>query len=193
MGRPRGFDADKALDRAMQVFWSRGYEGASLAGLTEAMGINAPSLYAAFGNKEALFRKAVERYARGPAAYTAAALAQPTARGVAERLLKGGADLVAGPSGPGGCLIVQGALACGAEAEGARAELAARRTAGEQRLRERLRRARAEGDLPPGADPAALARFLLAVLYGMAVQAADGAGRKDLQKVVDTALAAWPT
>src|SRR5881397_436962 len=111
-GRPRAFDADKALDRALLVFWRKGYEGASLADLTRAMGINRPSLYAAFGNKEALFRRALDRYAEGPAAYVGEALNEPTARAVAERLLGGTIDLLSDPHNPHGCLVVQGALAC---------------------------------------------------------------------------------
>src|SRR2546423_6942052 len=113
IGRPRGFDPDKALDRALQVFWRKGYEGASLSDLTGAMGINRPSLYAAFGNKEALFRRALDRYAAGPAAYAREALNEPTARAVAERLLGGAVDLLSDPRNPRGCLVVQGALACG--------------------------------------------------------------------------------
>src|SRR6516225_7036799 len=103
-GRPRAFDIDKALDRALKVFWRKGYEGASLPELTRAMGINRPSLYAAFGNKEALFRKVLDRYAEGPAAYVREALTEPTARAVAERLLGGAVDLLSGPRGPRGCL-----------------------------------------------------------------------------------------
>src|ERR1700686_5925300 len=87
-GRPRSFDLDQALDAAMQVFWRNGYEGASLSALTQAMGINRPSLYAAFGDKETLFRKALDRYDEGPAAYVRDALKQPTARAVTQHLLR---------------------------------------------------------------------------------------------------------
>src|SRR5580693_7878419 len=104
VGRPRAFNTDKALDRAMKVFWRKGYEGASLPDLTRAMGINRPSLYAAFGNKEALFRKALDRYAAGPASYACKALEAPTARGVVERLLRGAAG--SDPHSPRGCLMV---------------------------------------------------------------------------------------
>src|SRR5881397_579443 len=110
VGRPRAFDVDEALDQALKVFWRKGYEGASLPDLTEAMGINRPSLYAAFGNKEALFRKAVERYVEGHACHVRGALAEPTARGVVRRLWLAGIDLIADPRRPRGCFLVQGAL-----------------------------------------------------------------------------------
>src|SRR5438105_3265928 len=159
-GRPRGFDADKALDRALKVFWRKGYEGTSLSDLTGAMGINRPSLYAAFGNKESLFQKVLDRYAGGPACFVREALNEPTARAVAERLLRQAAELQTDPRYPRGCLLVHGALACGDEADPVRRELAVRRAAGEATLRRRLERARAEGDLAPGADPGDLARYL---------------------------------
>ncbi len=192
-GRPREFDADKALDRALKVFWRKGYEGTSLLDLTRAMGVNRPSLYAAFGNKEALFRKVLDRYAEGPGAYVRAALEEPTARAVTERLLGGAVDLLAAPHGPRGCLMVQGALACGEEADAVRRELTARRAAGEVALRRRFERALAEGDLPAGPGPAHLARFVTTVLWGMAVQAAGGASREELRRVVEIALRAWPS
>jgi AcrR family transcriptional regulator len=192
MGRPRAFDIEKALDCALQVFWHKGYEGASLSDLTKAMGINRPSLYAAFGNKEALFRKALDRYADGPAAYVYEALDEPTARAVAARLLHGAVDLLTDPRTPPGCLLVQGALACGDAAESIRRELVARRAAGEAALRQRFERALADGDLPADAAPADLTRYLVTVVYGMAVQAAGGASREALQRVVEMALRAWP-
>jgi AcrR family transcriptional regulator len=191
-GRPREFDVEQALDRALEVFWRKGYEGTSLPDLTRAMGINRPSLYAAFGNKEGLFRRALDRYAEGPAAYVRAALDEPTARAVAERLLRGTIDLLTDPRNPRGCLMVQGGLACGEAAESVRRELAARRLAGEVALRRRFRRARAEGDLPAGMDPADLARFVVAVMRGMAVQAAGGASRRELRRVAEMTLRAWP-
>jgi AcrR family transcriptional regulator len=155
MGRPREFDTDEALDRALEVFWRRGYEGTTIPGLTEAMGINRPSLYAAFGNKESLFRRALDRYAEGPAAYVREALDEPTARAVAERLLGGAVELLTDPRNPRGCLVVQGALACGESAEPVRRELLSRRLAREAAIRDRFERARADGDLPADTDPAA--------------------------------------
>ena len=191
-GRPREFDVEKALDRALKVFWRKGYEGASLSQLTRAMGINRPSLYAAFGNKEALFRKALDRYAEGPTAYVHEALDEPTARAVAERLLEGTIDALTDPRNPRGCLMVQGALACGEAADSVRRELASRRAAGEGALRRRFERARAEGDLPADSDPADLARYVATVIHGMSVQAAGGASREELRRVAEMALRAWP-
>ena len=192
LGRPRSFDIDGALDRALQVFWRKGYEGASLSDLTKAVGVNRPSLYAAFGDKEALFRKALDRYLNGPAAYTQEALNEPTVRAVIERLLRGAADLNTAQRNPGGCLTVQGALACGAAGDSIRQELAAYRAAGEAALRRRFQRANSEGDLPATVNPAELARYVVTIVYGMAVQAAGGATRDKLQNVVEMALRTLP-
>lgn len=191
-GRPRAFDPDKALDRALRVFWKRGYEGASLPELTRAMGINRPSLYAAFGNKEALFKKAIERYVSGPASPARDALQAPTAREVVQQLFAAGIELTTSSRNPRGCFIVQGALACGQDSETARRELLKRRAATELALRERFERAIAEKDLPTGTDAADLARYVTAILHGMAVQAAGGASRKSLQRVAKLALRAIP-
>jgi AcrR family transcriptional regulator len=152
------------------------------------MGINRPSLYAAFGSKEELFRRALDRYAKGPAGYVREALNEPTARAVAQRLLGGSIDLLTDRRNPRGCLLVQGALACGEAAESVRQELAARRAATEAALRRRFARARADGDLPPDSDPADLARYVVTVLRGLAVNAAGGASREELRRVADLAL-----
>jgi len=193
MGRPREFDIDAALEKAMRLFWTKSYEGTSVADVTETLGISRPSLYAAFGDKQSLFRAALERYAAGPAGYVAAALGKPTAREVAEQLLKGAADLQASSRNPGGCLTVNGAIACGEEAEPVRQALNAHRTAGVEFLRRRFERAKVQRDLPKDSDPAALARFVAAVVYGMAVLASGGASRKELEQVIRTAMKAWPT
>lgn len=193
-GRPREFDADEVLEKALRVFWMRGYEGTSMSDLTEAMGINRPSLYAAFGNKEELFRRALDRYAEeGPGALSRRALEEPTARAVVERLLRGTAESVTDPRNPSGCLAVQGALTCGDAAESIKQEVCARRSAGEAALRDRLERAKADGDLPADSDTAALARYIATVTQGMAVQAGGGASRADLLKVVEMTLKAWPS
>lgn len=191
-GRPRAFDPDHALDRAMEVFWRQGYEGTSLSDLTEAMGINRPSLYAAFGNKEELYRKVLDRYAEGPAQHVCQALQEPNARRVVEKLLLGTIDLLSCPSNPKGCLGVQGALACGAEGEPLRQEHIVRRIEAEKALCQRLERAKREGDLPADAVPADLARFVGTICQGMSVQAASGASRADLLKIAELALKSWP-
>lgn len=191
-GRPRAFCPDQALDRALQVFWQKGYEGASLSDLTTAMGINRPSLYATFGDKETLFRKALDRYEKGPGGYVSEALNQPTARAAVEALLRGAAQVQTASCNPGGCLFVHGALSTGTESEALRQELIARRGAGENTIRERLERAQTEGDLPASVNPADLARFVVTVIHGMAVQAASGATLADLERVIDLAMCAWP-
>ena len=192
MGRPREFDVDKALDLALQVFWRKGYEGASMADLTETMGITKPSLYSAFGNKEELFRKALDRYVDGPGGYFQVALAKPTVRAVVEHLLYESAAAVTDPDHPPGCLAVQGALSCGDAAESIKQELMSRRAKGEQDLRARFERAIAEGDLPEGSDAADLAAYLSAILQGMAVQAVGGTTREQLRKIAEMALRTWP-
>jgi AcrR family transcriptional regulator len=193
IGRPRAFDPDQALDRALEVFWRQGYEGASLTDLTTAMGITRTSMYAAFGNKEDLFRMALARYTSGPASYVEKALHEPTARSVAEHVLNGAVNATTNPDSPAGCLGVQGALATGAPGQLAKDALIEWRTNGEDAIRERFIRAQAEGDLPPDADPAVLARYIATFAYGISVQAATGVSREALSQMVDTALAGWPT
>jgi AcrR family transcriptional regulator len=192
LGRPRAFDPDEALEAALRVFWKKGYEGTALSDLTAAMEINRPSIYATFGNKEALFRKALDRYSERMTNFTAEALKLATARAVAERLMVGTADLLSCPGNPKGCLMVQGALACGEEADPIRKELIARRATGEAALRGRFARAKAEGDLAAGTDAGDLARYVMAVMHGMSVQASGGATRAELQGVIDLSLRAWP-
>ena len=192
MGRPRGFDEDHALEQAMQLFWRQGYEGTSLSELTDAMGINRPSLYATYGNKEALFRRAMDRYAQGPAAAVAAALEAPTARDVVEAMLRVYAEAPGQPGRPLGCLLVNGALRSGPESETVRAELVKRRKAGVRALQTRLERAQREGDLTKDESAAELARFVWTVLHGMAVQAADGVSAAHLRQVAARTMLAWP-
>jgi AcrR family transcriptional regulator len=192
MGRARAFDADEALDRAMTVFWTKGYEGTSLSDLTEAMGINRPSLYAAYGNKEELFRKALERYGEGPSSYEREALALPTAREVAEGLLRGAADVQTDPRSPAGCLAVLGTTYCAEDSSPIGKTLIAFRRAGQGAVRERFERARAEGDLPADADPTVLTTYIGTVVCGMAVQAATGATRQELEHVIELTMRAWP-
>jgi AcrR family transcriptional regulator len=193
MGRPREFDIDEVLDAALELFWRNGYEGTSLSDLTEAMGITRPSLYATFGNKEELFRKVLDRYEDVCMRFTRDSLNEPTSRAVVEKLLYGYADAQTDPPHPPGCLGMNGALACSEEAEPIRQELIGRRIAGEAALRRRLEQAKSDGDLPEDSDPAALARYVMTVAQGMAIQAASGARRDALHHVIATALMAWPT
>ena len=191
-GRPRSFDAERALDAALDVFWRHGYEGTSMSALTAAMGINTPSLYAAFGDKQSLFMKAVERYVERPASYLAVACREPTARRVAERLFAGAIEMVSRPKNPDGCLLVQAALATAPDASPVRTELARLRRAAEAHVRRRLEGALADGDLPQGTDAAQLARYLITVLWGLSVQSATGATRKELEETARVAVQAVP-
>ncbi|OXR45943.1 HTH-type transcriptional repressor ComR [Nocardia cerradoensis] len=186
-GRPRSFDTDTALDRAVEAFWRNGFEGTSLADLTTAMGINKPSLYAAFGNKEELFGKVLARYLDGPGAYATAALNAPTGREVVERLIHGAVDLAAGDGTPRGCLCVKTVQACGPDAHAARQDAVTVRKAGETALRRRLEQAT---DLPSRHDPATLAALVHTLSDGIAVQAAAGRSRDELRQVADSALRA---
>ena len=192
MGRPREFDVERALDRALDVFWRNGYEGASIADLTAAMGINPPSLYAAFGNKEGLFRKALDRYAEHRTRFWEEAREAPTARGMVEHLLRASADFLTEECNPPGCLFVRSTLLCSEAADAIRRELDARRATGEEMLRARLERARHAGEMPAGLEPAEFARYVMTVLVGMSVQAAAGASRDELHQVAEMALRTWP-
>jgi AcrR family transcriptional regulator len=191
-GRPRQFCADAALAAALRVFWRRGYEGASMTELTEAMGITKPSLYACFGNKEALFCKALDLYERDKLAYVHAALEAPTARGVAERFLRGSLALQSGSGDPRGCMGVISAVACVNFADSIREEVMARRASSDRAILERFRRAKAEGDFPDTVTPEALSSYLSAVMQGLSVQAGSGASHEQLEQLVETTLALWP-
>nr|ADU56024.1 hypothetical protein CA37-1 [uncultured organism CA37] len=191
IGRPRGFDVDEALERAMRVFWEQGYEGASLADLTSAMGIAKTSMYAAFGNKEQLFRKALQRYGDGPAAYASRALEEPTARAAVEALLRGAARTSTSPEDFAGCLTVQGALASSDESRPAHDVLVQWRNDSGVRLEQRFRRAVDEGDLSSETDPKRLARYIMTVAFGISVQAANGLSRAELDEIIDETMRTW--
>jgi AcrR family transcriptional regulator len=191
-GRPRGFNYDEALDRAMHVFWRKGFEGASLNDLTAAMGIQPASLYKAFGNKRTLFEKALARYLAGPVAFVHDALNEPTAYAVADRILRRTAEFLTEGRSRRGCMTIQAALAGGVEGEPIRRKLIALRVKEQDALRRRFEQAKSEGDLPNDADAADLARFVTALFQGMTVQAINGASREDLLRLSDTALRIWP-
>lgn len=191
-GRPREFDIDKALDAALLLFWHRGYEGTSMSALTRAMRIKTPSLYAAFGDKEQLFRRVLDRYIERPASYLPRALEEPDARLAMEKLFCGAINMVMQRGRPDGCLLVQGALASGPMTSAIRKDLARRRAGAEALVCRRLQRAMEERQLPRSVDAARLAKYFVTVLWGMSVQVAGGATREDLEEVAKTAMRAWP-
>jgi AcrR family transcriptional regulator len=190
-GRPREFDRDEALRRAMEVFWERGYEGASVSDLTEAMGISSPSLYAAFGSKEILFRQAVELYAGVEGSITERALREgATAREAVESMLRENAREYTDPDTPTGCMLVLGATAW-TENESVRRYVADYRHEAHDALRERIERGVADGDVPAQANAAGVASFYATVLEGLSIQARDGATFEQLEGIVDSAMRGW--
>jgi AcrR family transcriptional regulator len=190
-GRPRSFDREAALERAMEVFWRQGFEGSSLHDLTEAMGINPPSLYAAFGDKERLFLECVERYQakRGGACPYAE---EPTARGAIAKLLLYMATELTKPCNPRGCMMVMAAATCSGSSEEMQSALHDSRVSSRARIKERIDRGVKEGDVAAGIDTASLADFYATVMAGMSLQARDGASRKSLLATVEAAMRAWP-
>jgi AcrR family transcriptional regulator len=192
-GRPRSFDREEALGRAMQVFWALGYEGATLTDLQKAMGgLTAPSLYAAFGSKEELFREAVELYSKTLGAPMMKALREkPTARGAIEALLEAAVESFCKPGAPRGCLLVLGAINSIPANKSVQDHLRSLRARRQKVIRQRLQRGVAEGELPSGLDLGALACFYTTVVDGLAIQARDGASRRALKFTVRCAMAAW--
>lgn len=191
-GRPRSFDRDDALLQAMEVFWAKGYEGASIAELTDAMGIAAPSLYAAFGSKDGLFAAVVETYVRtaGSGIWEPIDKA-PTARAGIETMLRATADAFSCGSEPHGCMIVLAAPQKVCASEAASDILKQQRLENIAILERRLQRALREGELPAGTDCRAIATFYATVQHGMSLQARDGADLATLNSIVDCALAGW--
>jgi AcrR family transcriptional regulator len=192
-GRPLAFNQEDALNKALNVFWSRGYEGTSMTELTAALGINKPSIYAAFGNKEALFRKALARYRAGPIAFVGEAMKAPTARQAAESLLTKAVDFFSDKSKPNGCMIVQGALTCGQSSSTIQQELIAYRGNFETTLINRFELAKAQGDLSSDVSSKQLAKYIATIHQGMSVQATSGATREELLAIVAMALKNWPS
>lgn len=191
-GRPPSFDHDEALEKALEVFWTQGYEGASMAELTAAMGMNKPSIYAAFGNKEELFRQALQKYFSGPVAYIREAMAQPTAKQSVEMLLTKSAELLCGCHTPRGCMIVQGALTVGQGAELIKRELMKHRQGFEAMLKSRFDQGKKDGDLPKDVDTAQLAKYIATIHQGLSVQASSGVKKKELLGVVQMVMKGWP-
>jgi AcrR family transcriptional regulator len=193
-GRPRTFDRDTALDAAVRLFWERGYEATSVGELTEAMGIRPASLYAAFGDKKALFREAAEAYGRSlDGSFVTRALAEePTARRAFTRILHEAAAIYTDPSHPPGCLVISAASNVTPQDAEIATFLRDLRNANLQRFESRLRTAQADGELPASTDPKALAHYFAAVMQGMSQQARDGATHKTLTDIADQAMRTWP-
>lgn len=192
-GRPRNFDTEKSLAKAMEVFWEKGYEGASMADLTAAMGIGSPSLYAAFGSKERLFREAIELYnATDGAAVWHETLAAPSAYGAVEAFLMTSAVQFSTLDKPSGCFITLSALHLTPASAAVRDELSARRVHNVQILADKLAQGVADAEIDDGVNVEAVARFFVTVQQGMSIQARDGASRQKLEEIARSALSAWP-
>jgi AcrR family transcriptional regulator len=190
-GRPPTFNRDEALEKAMQIFWEHGYEGTSMAELMEAMDMNKPSIYAAFGNKEELFRKALQKYLYGPSAFVKDAVLEPTARQVVKVLLTKAVELLTAQNTPRGCMIVQGALSCGPESKQIQQELISYRSNFEESLKKRFELAKENSDLPKDANAAILAKYVAIIHQGISVQATSGATKDDLMAVIDVVMKSW--
>lgn len=194
-GRPRTFDIDSALDRAVEVFWKHGFQNASMHDLTEAMGLSKPSLYAAFGDKEALYLKALTRYVELLAARHGAALNdEPDGRKAVAGFMRSMTKMGSDPALPGGCFIINGTADCGGTTVPPSVEQALRSAlaGSEAMLAARLERARADGQLPDSAKPRQLASLFATLMAGLAVMAKGGAGFDKLDAVIDAGMAAWP-
>ena len=191
-GRPREFDTELALGAALRVFWAKGYEGASLSDLTDEMGITRPSLYAAFGNKEALFRQALDLYERDKLTYIGDAIEAPTARGVAERLLMGSVD-AATTGDCKGCMGVIASVACQSVEPSIRDDVNARAESSRRAIIARMQQAIDAGEFRVATEAEAITRYLLAIMQGISVQAQSGASRDELLQDADSALLSWPS
>lgn len=193
MGRHREFDEDEVLDRALTLFWQKGYDGTSFSDLVEKTRVARPGLYAAFGNKESLFFRALDLYDSKFGGYFTDALDRPRSRDVVEAILKGSIAVTTQGSGRLGCMALNSALGCSDDSEPIQAEIVRRRVIAESDLKRRFERAKAEGDLAKTADPASLAALVMSVMHGSAVKAKAGASKRLLEKAADDFLAMWPT
>jgi TetR/AcrR family transcriptional regulator, copper-responsive repressor len=193
-GRPRGFDRAAALEKALHLFWSRGFQGTSISELTSAMRITPPALYSAYGDKKRLFLEAVDRYERDAGCFAQKALSEePTAKDAIRALLHGAVNSFTKPGAPKGCLVVLGATNCAAESSDIYLALAERRTNAEKAVRARIQAGQAAGEIADGVDVGALAGMVTATLYGLAVKAKDGVPRPQLHKIVSQVLQSWPS
>lgn len=191
-GRPPAFEHEDALEKAMQTFWTFGYEGTSMAALIEAMDMNKPSIYAAFGNKEALFNQALNKYVSGPSAFVKDAMSEPSSYEVAKTFLTKAVELLTQNRNPRGCMIVQGALSCGPEVEIIQKKLTAYRANLEEGFKKRFDLAKDNRDLPEDTNTTTLAKYVATIHQGISVQASSGASKDALMDIVDIAMRNWP-
>jgi AcrR family transcriptional regulator len=187
-GRPRSFDENQAIDSAMRVFWEKSFEGTTMTDLTDATGLSRSSIHAAFGSKEGLFLKAVERYKSEQMRYIPKALAEPTLPRAIEALFRGMVNSLSIPGNPKGCLSIHGALACGTDGELVTQVMAKWRRFNENRLKERIQQAQREGELGRDVNAADYARYIATIMIGIGIQAVNGAGRAELTRMVDMTL-----
>jgi len=192
-GRPREFDRTVALDSALELFWRRGYEAVSISELTAAMGLVAPSLYAAFGSKQGLFMEAFDRYQDLYGAHMGQALVEEkTAMGAVAGLLLGAAAVYTSPDTPRGCFVISAATNCSPASAAVEEALRRQRIVSEGLIRDRIACGIATGELPADTNVAALAKFYASVIQGMSIQARDGATRPELEEVANSAMTVWP-
>jgi len=187
-GRPIGFDKDAALEAAMLLFWERGFEGTSMADLTQAMGLNPSSIYAAFGDKHALFQLAVKRYMEMRAQYAGKALEEPTLEKVVRALFDSTVAFLTTPGHPQTCMTLAGAVGCSQEATPARDLMKEIRKQNQVSIRERLLKARKSGELPKDIDVDDYTRYLSTILAGLSIQAANGSTKAELKRTAQMAL-----
>ncbi|MER6048947.1 TetR/AcrR family transcriptional regulator [Streptomyces sp. NPDC001793] len=193
-GRPRSFDRDTALEKAIRSFWEHGYESTSIADLTREMGISTPSLYAAFGDKRALFDEAIAVYVQLYGGFISRALAEePTARRGVERALREAAAEYTVPDRPRGCMVISAALNTGPSSAEVAASLREKRQANAREIAQAIRADTAAGRLPADTDARALAEYVSAIIAGMSQSARDGTDRATLEAVAELAMHAWPS
>jgi AcrR family transcriptional regulator len=187
-GRPISFDKDAALEAAMLLFWERGFEGASMADLTQAMGLNPSSIYAAFGDKHALFSLAVKRYLDSRAQYAAEALEEPTLEKVIRALFDNTVSFLTTPGHPQTCMTLAGAMGCSVDAAPTRELMAEVRRQNQAAIRERLLKARKNAELSKEINVDDYTRYLSSILAGLSVQAANGSTKVELKGTAQMAL-----
>ena len=187
-GRPIGFDKDAALEAATLLFWERGYEGTSMSDLTQAMGLNPSSIYAAFGDKHALFQLAVKRYMEIRAQYAVKALEEPTLEKFIHALFNNTVAFLTTPGHPPTCMTLAGAVGCSLDATPARDLMTEIRKQNQVALRERLLKARNSGEFPKKIDVDDYTRYLSTIIAGLSIQAANGSTKAELKRTAQMAL-----